>query len=203
MFLAAVVCAANALFAAERPLPQVSFDRGGVQVAGVRPGTRIAWLGLIREPRQTHSLNRIVRGFEVATPNGSLSIPSTDADRARGLWVVADVGTGAAVHAKTARAVTVGAAIGVEAAAGNASVSIASSTIELLYVRPPARAWTFSVDDGGGLDGDGVQNGKIVVALQSLQALHGQAGAPAAIESGDVLLLLDARYLRTATVEIP
>lgn len=193
---------AGAAMAAERGLPQVAFSRGGVIVSGLRAGTRVAWLGMIREPRQNHSRTRIVRGFEPVTPQGSFAIDAANADQARGLWAIADVGTGASVHARSPRAVASRRAIRAAASAGSPTVSIESGAIELLYVRPPARAWSFAVADGGGLDADGVQNGTIVVALSSLKPLHGNGDTPAAVERGDVLLFLDPRQLRTATLEI-
>ena len=194
---------AGAAVAAGRALPQVAFSRGGVTISGLSPGTRVAWLGMIREPRENHTRTRIVRGFQPVTPQGSFAIDAEHADESRGLWAVVDVGTGASVHARSPRAVASKRSIVVAAPAGSATIGIESGAIELLYVRPPSRAWRFAVADGGGLDADGEQNGTIVVALPSMKPLHGQAGGPSGTERGDVLLLLDPRQLRTDTVEIP
>ena len=204
-FLAAVACTLFAVagLAADRALPQVAFSRGSVTVSGLRAGTRVAWLGMIREPRQNHSRTRIVRGFQPVTPQGAFSIDAADADRTRGLWAIADVGTGASVHARSPRAVASRRGIRVAAPAGSATIAVESGAIEVLYVRPPARAWSFAVADGGGRDADGVQNGTIVVALPSMKPLHGQSGGPSVTERGDVILVLDPRQLRTGTVEVP
>lgn len=194
---------AGAAMGADRALPQVAFSRDGVLVSGLRAGTRVAWLGMIREPRQNHSRTRIVRGFQPVTPQGSFAVDAANADRTRGLWAIADVGTGASVHARSPGAAASRRSIRAAASAGSPAVSIESGAIELLYVRPPARAWSFAVADGGGLDADGVQNGTIVVALSSLKPLHGNGERPSAVERGDVLLFLDPRQLRTATLEVP
>jgi hypothetical protein len=201
----AIACLALAAtaYAAERAFPQASFSRDGVTVSGLRPGTRVAWLGMLREPRGTHSRTRIVRGFEPVTPNGSFAIELANADETRGVWAIADVGTGASIHARSPGTVVSMRSIPVAAAAGNQTISVESAAIELLYVRPPAKAWTFAVSDGGGLDADGAQNGTIVIALSSLKPLHGNKDAPSSVERGDVLLFLDPRVPRTATLEIP
>jgi hypothetical protein len=203
-FFVALACTllAGGASAAERALPHAAFTGEGVTVSGLRAGTRVAWLGMIREPRGTHSRTRIVRGFEPVTPKGSFAIIFANADQSRGIWAIADVGTGASIHARSPRAVVSARPIPIAASVGGSTVVIEGEAIELLYVRPPAKAWTFAVSDGGGLDADGTQNGTIVVALTSLKALHGGKDAPSSVERGDVLLLLDPRVPRTATVEI-
>lgn len=194
---------AGTALGADRALPQVAFSPNGVLVGGLRAGTRVAWLGMVREPLQNHSRTRIVRGFQPVTPQGSFAIDAANADRTRGLWAIVDVGTGASVHARSPGAVASRRSIRATASAGSPTVSIEGGAVELLYVRPPGRAWSYAVADGGGLDADGAQNGTIVVALSSLEPLHGDGDRPAAVQRGDVLLFLDPRQLRTATLEVP
>ena len=204
--LLAVLCGTIALHslhaAGKGTPPSVAFGRSGVTVAGLKPGTRLAWLGMIREPRKHRSATRIVRGFAPATPGSSFSIDYENADTSRSLWVVADVDNGSAVQAKPAASIVSQHAIPIQAVAGKSAITVGSSAVEVLYVRPHGGAWTFSVADGGGRDGDRLQNGTIVVPLASLTALKGNPHPPSTVESGDLVLVLDPDLMRSAAVEV-
>ncbi|HYC87847.1 MAG TPA: hypothetical protein VEO54_01445, partial [Thermoanaerobaculia bacterium] len=125
--------------------PSVAFGRSGVTVAGLKPGTRLAWLAMVREPRRHYAATRIVRGFAPATPGSSFAIDYENADTSRSLWVVADVDNGVTAEAKPAGTIVSQHAIPIQAAAGKSAITIASGTVEVLYVRPRGGAWTFSV----------------------------------------------------------
>jgi hypothetical protein len=74
--------------------------------------------------------------------------------------------------------------------------------VEILYVRPKRGALAFSVADGGGRDQDGVQNGEIAMAMESLRPFKGNPHPPQTVEPGDLILVIDSRGLRTAMVEV-
>ncbi|HEY0157369.1 MAG TPA: hypothetical protein VGF28_08805 [Thermoanaerobaculia bacterium] len=202
-FSLAVLCpfSASATENANKP-PRVSFGPGGVTVGDLKPGTHVAWMAVIREPRNFHVATRILRGYGPATPNSDFAIAHEAADEASGIWTVVDVDSGSAVHTKPETMVMSRRPIRIEAISGETSVRIGSNAVEVLYVRPRRGAWTFSGADGGGLDADGEQNGAVVMRLQSLQRLKGNPEPPGAVEGGDLVLVIDPRRLRTATFEV-
>lgn len=182
--------------------PRLSFTRQGVTVEGLRPGTKVAWMAMIREPRGYHTRVRIVSGFEPATPHSSFAVAMENADTVRGIWTIADVSEGAGIHEPSPGTAISPRRIAVEARVGRQSVRIDSAAIEVLYVRPKRAAWRYAVADGGGLDGDAIMNGSIVMPLASLRPLKGNPPAPDRVEEGDFLLLIDPRGMRTAKIEV-
>jgi hypothetical protein len=182
--------------------PKVEFGPNGVTVGEVRPGTRVAWMAMLRDRRGYQTRVRIRRGFGPATPNSAFAIAQEAADTTRGMWVVADVDAGTSVHAASPVMTTSGRPIRVRAGAGAAVVEIDSFAVEVLYVRPRGGAWTYSVLDGGGRDADQRQNGTIVMPLEALAPLKGNPHAPAATAAGDLILIIDPRGVRSASVEV-
>ena len=189
-------------FAAGKPEFKVDFRREGLTVHGLRPGTKVAWMAMVREPRGYHTRVRILRGYGPATPNSTYSMALDNADSTRGIWLIADVDAGTGVQAASPVMITSDRAIDVRATNGASTVEIDSGAVEVLYVRPRGGAWTFNVADGGGLDGDRVPNGTIVMPLASLRPLKGNPHAPAAVAAGDLILIIDPRSVRTASVEV-
>ena len=182
--------------------PQATFGRRGITVSGIKPGSKIAWLGFIVDPRGYHARMRLSRGFEPVTGQSSIEIAESGADESRGLWAFVDVSTGKALHARAPGARSSSRPISIELLAGKSSFAVRAGAIELLYVRPPSSAWFFRVADGGALDGDREQNGVIVVSLQSMEPFKGNPHPPGLTASGDVLLAIDPWHRRTATLEI-
>jgi hypothetical protein len=196
-----LAAAVSALGASGVKPPTVKFGRDGVTIGDVTPGTPIAWVALIREQVEHIHRIRVLRGYGPAA-QAQMKIAHDGADSARGIWVVADVGTGAAVAALSPTMKASARPIAVHAIAGETTVSFDSAAVEVLYVRPRHGAWTFKVADGGGRDSDGVQNGAIVMPVASLVPLKGNPHPPEIVFAGDVLLIIDPRGLRTAVLEV-
>jgi len=182
--------------------PELKFGRGGVAVTGVKPGTKIAWIAMIREPRAYHSEVVVLRGYGPARPDATFEIAREAADQDRGIWAVADVDAGTAISALTPEMKASKQPIVVHAEAGQSVVTFASAGVDLLYVRPKRGAWAFTVSDGGTRDGDGEVNGSIAMPLASLRPFKGNPHPPESVEAGDLLLVIDRRGLRTAVVEV-
>lgn len=182
--------------------PEAAFGRDGITLSGLTAGSKIAWIGFVVEPRGYHVRARIVRGFAPSSGRTTISIPELRADETRGLWAIMDVTTGKGLHARAPRAIESRRLLNVEAIAGRPDIVVHAAAIELLYVRPPAHAWYYSVADGGDLDGDRQQNGVIVVPLRLLQPFQGNPHPPEAATKGDVLLVIDPWSRRTGTLEV-
>lgn len=200
--LSLFVCSGAVQAQPEKKTPRVDFDQEGVRVAQIRPGGRVAWLAMIRESRDFRIRTRILRGIGPVTPDSQFAIAHKAAEGAHGIWAIADVAAGIGVHARPASMPVSRRPLPVEAIAGTGAVRIAATAVEVLYVRPPESAWSFSVADGGEDDGDGMQNGSVVISLSSLRPIEGDLAPPETIAAGDLVLVIDSRRLRTATVEV-
>lgn len=194
--------AGGALAAGKANPPKVDFGREGVTVRDLKPGTKVAWMAMVREPQGYHVRVRVLRGYGPATPNSTFSMAFDKADSTRGLWLIADVDAGTGVRASSPVTATSNRPIAVRAANGASRVEIDSAAVEVLYVRPGRGAWTYTVADGGGRDADALPNGTIVMRLESLKPMKGNPHAPTAIEAGDLMLIIDPRFMRTAAVEV-
>jgi hypothetical protein len=200
--LAALCMLADVVSAAApgRP-PSVAFDGNGLMVDGVKPGTGIAWISVVRDRPKDVARVRSFFGTTTVPPSGKVQLPALDA-QANGLWFLADVQSGAAVHAAPpALAGTVG-EVAVEAAAGRDMVAIIAPVARVLYVRPGRGAWTFIAHDGSPADADGTSNGVVTMALASMTAVRGDAGPPERSEAGDVVLAIDSRWMRMGRAEV-
>jgi len=201
----AVALIGTSLAAAERGRRRdldLTFGERGVTVRAERPGSRMAWLAMIVERRDYHDVVRIIRGFGPATPDSTFTIARDAAKESRAVWAVADVDGAMTIQRFSPGTRTSPHPISVDALAGDAQVTVRSAAIELLYVRPRAGAWTFHAADGGGRDADAMQNGSITVPLASLKPLEGSGQAPASVEPGDLILMIDPRLMRASTVEV-
>lgn len=191
------------VFAASKATPPtVDFARSGVTIGGYKPGTKLAWMALVREPTKGYWATRIIRGFGPITPNSTFAIEHPEADLKRSIWMIADVDAGTGRHAKSPTMAHSSRGIVIRATPGAAVIQVDSSAIELMYVRPRFGAWSFSVADGGTRDADLSQNGQIVIPLQSLISYQGNPHPPATVETGDLLLVIDPNGMRTATLEV-
>lgn len=197
-----VITAVIAAFAAFADPPTVTFTENGVAIGGVAPGTKIAWLGMIRERAGAHARVRFERGFGPATPAGKLEIAEAGADRAHAIWVVADVGSGSARRSAAPGFVHSSAGIVIDATPGGVSVAIESAMVELVYVRPKRGAWSFGTGDGSTLDADGESNGVVVMPLSALNRFQGNPHPPEQVEEGDVILVIDPYRIRSGQLAV-
>lgn len=197
-FLAAVIAAVSAF----ADPPTVTFTAGGVAIGGVKPGTKVVWLGMIRERVGSHTRVRFVRGLEPATPSGKIEIPEAGADRAHAIWVVADAGSGSSRKSAAPGFAQSTGGITIRATPGAASVAIESAYVELVYVRPHRGAWSFGTGDGSTIDADGQPNGVVVMPLSALKRFQGNPNPPEQVEEGDVILAIDSYRIRSAQLVV-
>ncbi|HEX2062133.1 MAG TPA: hypothetical protein VHK90_15445, partial [Thermoanaerobaculia bacterium] len=98
MFIARIVFAVmGVLFviAAQAAAPGLDFGAGPPTIRGFSPGTKIAWMAMVRERVNDRSHMTVLRGVEPVTANGTLTVDRADRDFSRSIWLVAEVdGTG-------------------------------------------------------------------------------------------------------------
>jgi hypothetical protein len=193
--LAVLLFVSVAAFAADKP--ELAFDGRSVAVRGVEPGGRTAWMALVRERVQNHTSVRVYRGLTPAAANGVADISGAAAEAPRALWIVADVGRGKGVRGAPPAVTPSPVAVPIRAAVGQPTITIEAAEAHVLYVHPPSGAWALEVSDGSDRDADGAADGTITIALSSLHALQGRVKPPDQTETGDLILAIDPRRVRS------
>src|SRR5688500_12930181 len=174
--LAAIVLSIIAVTA--NATPKVTFHSDGVRVDGVAPGSRVAWLAVLKEPVQRHIAVRMLYGVDQVTSGGEMKIGATGYELSRALWVLVDVETGDAVSMPGPGYVSSTRRIDAVALPGKTSFSVVSPEAKLLYVRPHGGVWMASVYDGGEGDADERADGRIEVSLATMERLKGNPHPP-------------------------
>lgn len=183
--------------------PEVSFGPNGVTVRGVSPGSRVAWMAVVREPVDNHNGVRVIRGVTPVTPSGIVPIPSKKFELTRALWIVSDVETGGATRIATPGYETSTRLTAVTAVAGQSVVTITSAQAQVLYVRPTIGAWFTDGYDGGYHDSDDKADGKMQLALSAFKPLHqGGSAALVNVAAGDIILIIDPVLMRATRIEV-
>jgi hypothetical protein len=184
------------------PNARVQFDRNGVTVDGMKPGTKIVWMALTRTRVGHHAELSVTRGMEIATPAGKISIGKKDADTSRSLFAFAAPDDALVTSSIPPGYVISGRPIAARAVAGAQAIVVESPALEIMLVRKQGQAWYLTAVDGGGGDADRLQDTTITVSLQSLQALKGHGQPPKSLSEGDVILMIDPRANRMSTLEV-
>lgn len=184
------------------PNARAQFDRNGVTVDGLKPGTKIVWMALTRTRAGSHSRLSVSRGVEVVTPAGNIAIGKPDADKSRSLWALAAPDEAVALTATPPGYVISARGIQATARPEAETIAVVSPAVELMLVRRQGQAWFITAVDGGGGDADKLQDTTIKVDLQSLQPLHGGAKPPRTLSEGDIVLMIDPRSNRVSTLEV-
>ena len=196
-----IVSLVAASFAAIGDPPRVDFTAGDVTFNDVKPGTHIAWMAMLIDNDHHRDRVQVLRGVDVVTPGRNLQVAPRNAKPDHGIWAFASLDGDVTMTAAAPQFVASTRSIDVTAAEGASSLVMTGARAEVLYVRKGS-AWKFSAADGGGLDSDAIADGRITIALSALEPLHGNRPAPAAIERGDVILLIDFTTRRTATITV-
>jgi hypothetical protein len=196
-----LVAATTALAALADP-PTILFTPGGVSLGGIAPGTKVAWLGMIRERVDNHTRVRFERGYGPATPAGKIEIAEKGASTAQAIWLVADASSGLARRSAAPGFVHSSADISIRAESGDRSIAIESAVVELLYVRPKKGAWSFGTGDGSDLDADAAANGVVTMLLSDLRDLQGNPHPPEQVKEGDLILVIDPYRIRTSQLVV-
>jgi hypothetical protein len=176
--------------------PTIDFSGSGVTAGNVAPGTNVAWLGMVRERIDDLVRVRFVRGTAHATAQSTVSISEPDANASSSLWGIINVGSGENAASAAPLFGYASGEIAVHAPIGQSSIKIESPAVELLYVRPAVGVWSAGTGDGSDLDLDLEPNGVVELSLATLKPLGDSPAAPATVQQGDVLVLIDPQGIR-------
>jgi hypothetical protein len=175
--------------------PAISFDDEGAHLHG-KPGARLAWLSVVHEQRGPLMGVRSPRGLAVLTAAGTARVEMKKARGARAIWLVADLEDGGAVQVTPPGYSISRIPVKVAAPMGRTAFTVTAPVARVLYLRPGSGAWAFSGVEGTSTDADGAEDAIITVSLASLQSLQGNDPPPAVTEPGDVILVIDSRWMR-------
>ena len=182
--------------------PTVAFEPSALVAKGVTPGGSVVWFEIARvRPRWTTQVVR--RDVIIADDDadGVVRLELKDPVPARSIWTAVDLATGAftvatpdtmprrevALPGNSYRRNPKGA---VEALQGSRGF------LEILLVRPGRGAWALSVGDGGASDADRKEDGSIEADLAAMRPIEATEAAPAQLENGDVIVVVDPRLMQ-------
>jgi hypothetical protein len=178
-----------------------------VAAAGLTPGGRVVWFGIVRSlddglERLTH-----VRREATADREGRavLAVPNPGPAAS---WAVVDVATGQMAAARTDRpelAVTTLLAESLQRGTDGGDRLLAERLrLDLLLVRPGVGAWGGAFGDGGAADEDGQSDGLLTAALAGLVPIGQAPAAPQTrAQAADLLLALDPDTFDLFALRLP
>lgn len=196
--LLALLCAWLPPAASAAPLT-LTFETTGLTASGATASGEVAWLAVSRVPRQYLQEVSEVLNSVAADADGTAVLPLESPAPRRSLWVAVDLATGA-FSVATPEDYPI-----LEEALSSAQLSfdaqdqatgflLGQQMAKILLVRPGAGAWSLDALDGTPEDTDLEVNGAVAVDLAALEPL-GSAPPPAALQAGDVLVVIDPNRL--------
>lgn len=181
--------------------PEVRLAAEEVVVAALTPGGSAALLGVMRWPLDyVHRIEVIDRLLVDEDGDGSVVLELPEGLSERSAWTAVDLATGGAALAAPEDSPTLVHPVTVYVA--DQTLLDLHGYLSLMVVRPgngaDAGAWFGLVDDGGGLDADGLGDGVSSVQLGSLAPVGATLALPAVptqFAAGDVVVGIDAESL--------
>lgn len=198
-----------ALAQADEPVqPALRFEAEAVGAVGLPAGGESVLFGVSREPQGYFS--RVSRHAEllIADEAGEARLELNREVPVRSVWVVADLQSGALDVATPGelllqRADLEPGDLRRGPSGRNDRLLRSLERVDLLLVRPGIGAWRLSLNDGGGADADGVDDGKLLAALENLEPLGAAPPAPDGVLPGDRLVAIDPATLQVFTFTVP
>lgn len=187
--------------------PLLVATQGEVSAAGLTPGGRVVWFGIVRSlddglERLTH-----VRREATADSDGRavLAVPNPGPAAS---WAVVDVTTGQLASARTDRPAVAATALPAEALQRGPDdgdrLLAERLRLDLLLVRPGVGAWGGAFGDGGAADEDGQSDGVLIAALAGLAPIGQAPVAPQTrAQAADLLLALDPDTFDLLALRLP
>lgn len=189
--------------------PELAFEEQAVVASGLTPGGEAVLFGLA--VRAMGYYNRIERHEEVVLVDGTgaarLELAEELAPRA--VWAAIDLASGEMTTSaspgfpRQAQPFPTAGLRGQGAVLQRLGHTLESAHV--LYARPGegGGAWGFALDDGGGHDLDGADDGAFELALEQLHPVGGSPPEPPAeMLAGDVLVVVDPTELSLFTLRV-
>lgn len=179
---------------------------GAARVSGLSPGGTAAVLSVWRE-RALGAGTRVHRIHLLAIDDDGDGLVTLDLSHpvpSGSVWIIVDLESGeTTLQAPAASGLREMAVDPRRFARAMDRLVVDRSDIEVLAVRPGVGAWSLSLHDGGDIDGDRTDDGRITLALVDLEPLGETATPPPdSLEAGDVIALIDPRRMDAIAVRI-
>jgi hypothetical protein len=188
--------------------PSVTFGVQSLTIGPVTSGGSVYVFGVSREPRDYYTAVVPRETVLHASPGATTVewILDKPVER-RSVWFAVDLATGAfasgspPAYASSGRALTgsnlVGNAPGVVS-----QLSFAGTLVEMVVVRPGSGVWGMTLVPGDARD-EGTEAQSPTISVANLQPRGGTtAAAPAALQSGDVVFMLDSYHAEYAVEKV-
>lgn len=199
LVLSAVMLVGITAFAA----PQLQFEETAVIASQCTPGAGVVFFGVSREP-QPWGGSRVVPWQVVLHDTDRDGIVRYDLGRPipfTSVWSAVDLATGERVQGTRApfplREIPWPSDTVREDRDGlRKKVELQwRGAVDLLWVRPGEGAWTVSLQDGGPMDEERKNDGRIAALLENMKSLVSGVDAPRHLKKDDVLVVIDQRRL--------
>jgi hypothetical protein len=179
------------------PQPTIQITADGVTVQGLTPGGGVAWFSVWHETVDYSSRYSRRELLDGADRQGTARFPLTEQSPEEAIWIAVDLTSGAYALA-TPEGFTIQRVVPQSAASrrpGDAPDQIVDhrAFLEGLLVRPGegGGAWGFTGGDGGAIDDDGANNGRLVISLDRTRPLGTSPAPPAKLADGDLWFVID------------
>jgi hypothetical protein len=188
--------------------PILTFGAQSVTVAQVSAGGSVYVFGMSREPRGYYTAV-VSRETVLHAAPGATSVEwALDAPvERRSIWFAVDLATGAFVTGSPPAYASASRAVGgtnlLRNAAGEVSqLAFAGAFVEMIVVRPGSGVWGVSLAAGDPKD-ESTDELSPTISVPNLQPRGGTtAPAPAALQSGDVVFMLDSYHAEYAVEKV-
>jgi hypothetical protein len=200
-----LLLAPAALAAAVAPVPTLRLAGETLTAQGVTPGGQVVWFGLSRETADYSERIVPLAAMSPADSQGQAQLTLAQPPARQSLWIAVDLATaGVALVPPVAGGLRElpGGAFRVAPGAGAADrLEDAAETIEVLWVRPGAGAWTLEMaaDSPRNL---GAAGGPLQFALDQMRPLGASPAAPPHVAAGDKVLVIHPHRMELARATI-
>ena len=188
-------------------VPALEFEEDAVVAGGVTPGAPVAWIGVARD-RDGFMPHRLsVWQVVDADATGVARLELGQPVPATATFVAVDLAAGEMAVAAPAGTLLREVAFPHQAIpASLRRLDDARSNLAVLWARPATDgsggAWGGAVSDGGGRDGDAVEDHRVQVLLDLLEPLGTSPAPPETLAAGDVLVGIDLDTLDIYAVRL-
>lgn len=175
----------------------VAAEENALVASGATVGGQVAWLAVLRTDQRYHAELEIQRELLTDDDNdGTVRLPLPAGVPWKSVWVAVDVTSGSTAlgfpdeFEVSSQPLPLGSLL--RDGAGDLDLlHFVSNYAEWLIVRPGAGAWSAAVRDDGNADTDGGLPGESLVPLADFTAVAGSATPPAALASGDRIVVIE------------
>jgi hypothetical protein len=181
-----------------------SFTSKSISITGVSPSARVFVCGYGRhEVAGADSWSRqatITQSTAAGTAEIPIETPPLDLCS---IWLIVDLSSGVHVVLSPPGGHPREAAASPLVASDLRGVAFHHPAIDAIIVRPPLGAWRAAAVDGRTSDGDGRNDGRTTLGLETLTPIGDTPHGPAVLVPGDIVFAIYQPWMEYAVVQIP